>query len=282
MTISPEPGPESGAGRGASDVSRAPGAWPTGLSREAHETTGDAAAQQTNRPNRLLAALPVSEYAVLAPHLEPVAVTAMQILVEAGAPLDHVYFPETTMLSLLRRMRDGTSVETGTAGRDAMAGLPALRGRATASVTIAALVPGMCLRMSAAVLREHLPELPTLSSLLGRYALAFMEQLGQIVACNSLHSVEQRCTRWLLTAHDAVGGDEVQVTQEALAQMLGVRRAGVSGVALMLQRDRMIRYARGRVTILDRAGLEAVACECYAVVRASSAECSRSAAPPST
>lgn len=228
---------------------------------------GGAGAQAVQR-NRLLRALPVGEYAWLLPQLEPFTLAPMQVLTDVGRPLSYVYFPETAVISVLRRMRDGTLIEAGAVGREGMAGLPALFGVAWSPSTIAGQVPGTCLRMSAAALCAALPELPALAGLLQRYALAFVDQIEQTIACNSLHSVEQRCTRWLLMAHDRVGGDEFHLTHEVLARMLAVRRAGVTGAALALQRAGLIAYSRGRVTILDRAGLEAVACECHAVTRA--------------
>jgi CRP-like cAMP-binding protein len=218
--------------------------------------------------NLLLRSLPSAEYESLLPHLERVDVAPMQVLTAAGQWLSHVYFPETALIAMLRRMRDGTVIEAGIAGRDGMAGIPMLAGVTWSPTTLVAQLPGVCQRMSAAVLHELLPELPSFTALLDRYVLAFMDQLGQTIACNSMHSVEQRCTRWLLTAHDAAGRDDFNLTHEGLAEMLGVRRAGVTVAALALQRGGLIRYSRGRVTILDRRGLEAVACECHAITRA--------------
>ena len=218
--------------------------------------------------NRLLRSIPSREYERLGPHLIRITVASMQLLTEAEQPLTHVYFPDTAVISVLRRLRDGTLIETGTVGRDGMAGLPAVDGITWSPSVIAGQVPGVCHCMTAARLRELLPELPTLTRLLDRYRLSFADQLGQIIACNSLHSVEQRCIRWLLMAHDRAGQDEFHLTHEVLSQMLAVRRAGVTEAALALQRAGLITYTRGRVTILDRTRLEAVACECHAVMRA--------------
>ena len=217
--------------------------------------------------NRLLRSLPESEYALLLPHLEPVELAAMEVLNEPGQSLDHVYFAETAVISMLRRMRDGTVIESGMVGRDGVAGLAAIQGIAWSAATIVAAVPGSCLRMPAPAIREVLAQAPTLAGRTLRYAHAFMDQLGQTIACNGLHSIEQRCTRWLLAAHDRAGQDDFHLTHEVLAQMLGVRRAGVTMAALVLQREQLIAYSRGRITVVNRAGLEASACECHAVTR---------------
>jgi CRP-like cAMP-binding protein len=209
--------------------------------------------------NRVLRALPPDEYARLLPHLEPCAV----------APLRHVYFPDTAIISVLRRTRDGTLIEAYAVGRDGVVGIPSLLGDpGSPAGTVLGEVPGTCHRVALGTLRGVLPELPSLDRLVRRLVLALLDQVQQAVACNSLHTVEQRCARWLLMTHDLVGGDEFLLTHEVLAQMLGVRRAGVTVAAGVLQRAGLVTYSRGRVRVLDRAGLEAAACECYAVVGA--------------
>jgi CRP-like cAMP-binding protein len=223
---------------------------------------------QDQHRNRLLRALPPHEYARLLPHLEAITLAPMQVLADMEQPQRYVYFPETAVIALMRRMRDGTPIEAGTIGREGMAGLTALVGVQWSPSSMIGQLPGLCQRISVVVLRELLAELSELAGMLSRYTLALMDQLGQTIACNSLHSVEQRCTRWLLMAHDRVGGDEFILTHELLAQMLAVRRAGVTVAMISLQRAGLISYSRGRVTILDRAGLEAVACECHAVTLA--------------
>ena len=220
----------------------------------------------------MLRALPLEEYARLLPHLEPCAVAAMDVLADAERPLRHVYFPETALISVLRRMRDGTLIEAYAVGRDGMVGIPHLFGDpGSPAGTVLGEVPGMCRRVALATLRELLPTLPALEALSRRLLVALLDQVQQAVACNSLHTVEQRCARWLLMTHDRVGADEFLLTHEVLAQMLAVRRAGVTVAAGALQKAGFITYSRGHVRILDRAGLEAVACECYAVVRAHAA-----------
>jgi CRP-like cAMP-binding protein len=222
-------------------------------------------ALQSQHRNRLLRELPACEYALLLPHLEAITLAPMQVLADMEQPQRYVYFPETAVIALMRRMRDGTPIEAGTVGREGMAGLSALIGVQWSPSTMMGELPGLCRRMSSPVLRQLLPELPAFTELLRRYALVFMDQLAQTIACNSLHSVEQRCTRWLLSAHDRVGGDEFILTHEMLAQMLAVRRAGVTVAMISLHRAGLVSYSRGRVTILDRAGLEAAACECHAI-----------------
>jgi CRP-like cAMP-binding protein len=221
--------------------------------------------------NRLLRALPSDEHARLLPLLESVRVGTLEVLAEAGAPLTHTYFPETAIVSVVRRLRDGTSIEAGTVGCEGMAGLSVLLGDDWTPAALLGQVPGQCVRVPFDVLRDALPELPSLVELLRRFAFAFMDQLAQTVACNGLHSVERRCARWLLMAHDRVERDELELTQATLSQMLGVRRAGVTEAALALQCAGLIAYNRGHLTVLDRAGLEAAACECYAAVRANHA-----------
>jgi CRP-like cAMP-binding protein len=219
--------------------------------------------------NEVLRALPADEFARLLPHLEPYAVAPLDVLADAERPLRHAYFPETGLISVLRRMRDGTLIEAYAVGRDGMVGIPHLLGDpGSPAGTVLGEVPGTCRRITFAALRALLPGLPTLERLLQRRLLALLDEVQQAVACNSLHTVEQRCARWLLQTRDRVGGDEFLLTHEVLAQMLAVRRAGVTVAAGALQKAGLITYSRGRVRVLDRAGLEAAACECYAVVRA--------------
>jgi CRP-like cAMP-binding protein len=217
--------------------------------------------------NRILRSLSADEHARLLPHLEPVALEPMQPIAELGAPIPHVHFPETGIISLLTRMTDGTLIENGTVGREGMAGLPLAFGVEWTPWLIVGQVPGAALRVPAATFVALLPTLPGLVALLHRYAVYLAGQTAQSLACNSLHPVERRCARWLLMTHDRVDGDEFALTHEVLAQMLAVRRAGVSVAADALRARGVIDYRRGRMTVLDRARLEAAACECYGVVR---------------
>jgi CRP-like cAMP-binding protein len=218
-------------------------------------------------PNRVLRALPPEELALLAPHLQRVTIAALEVIAEAEVPLEHVFFPETAVVSAVRRTHDGTTIETGIVGREGMAGIAVILGSDWSPAVLMGQMPGTVLRMPFETLREMLPALPTLGDILRRFTLTFLDQCGQTIACNSLHQIEQRCARWLLTAHDHVDGNELLLTHSVLAQMLAVRRAGVTMAALALQGAGLISYSRGRIRIMDRAGLEAASCECYATVR---------------
>lgn len=217
--------------------------------------------------NRLLSALPRREHRLLRPALEPVVLEAEQVLYEPGEPIRHVYFPERGVISVLAIMEDGAGVEAGLVGREGMAGLPLFLGRDTAPFRVVVQVHGTAQRLAAAPFREALRHARRLDELLRRYLDAFLTHLAQSAACNSRHSVEKRCCRWLLLAHDRIGEDEFPLTQKFLAAMLSVRRTGVVEVAGALQRAGLIRYRRGWVTILDRRGLEAASCPCFQVVK---------------
>jgi CRP-like cAMP-binding protein len=217
--------------------------------------------------NRLLRALPAGEYARLAPYAVRRAFTLLETLAEAGAELEVVYFPEDAIISVVRPA-DGTLVEAGTVGREGMAGFGVLLGTALTTSTLTLQHAGECLVFPFAPLQAVLPELPVLRSLIGRYVLTFLDQVGQAVACNARHSLERRCAKWMLMARDRADGGSFTLTHAVLAQMLGVHRPGVTLAAGHLQKAGLIRYVRGRVTVLDNAGLEAAACECYAINRA--------------
>ena len=247
-----------------------------------HDTFGRGAAS-TGRPdpeggpalqhasalrNQLLLALPAGELDLLRTHLEPCPLEPLQLLIDGNAPITHVYFPDSGIISVLSRLDDGTLIENGTVGYEGMAGLPLVLGVDWTPSVIMGQVPGSSHRVAAAAFLELLPSLPMLATLLRRYAVAFLAQVSQSLACNSLHSVNQRCARWLLMTDDRVAGSEFLLTHDVLAQMLAVRRAGVSEAASALQRAGLIRYSRGRVTVVDRAGLEAASCECYGIIRA--------------
>jgi CRP-like cAMP-binding protein len=218
--------------------------------------------------NRLLRAIPAEEYARLLPHLEPIALEPMQYLADIGAPVTHAYFPENGIISLLSRLADGTLIENGTVGSEGMAGIPLVLGVDWTPAAITGQVPGVARRVDATTFRALLPELPGLRALLGRYMLYLTAQVSQSLACNSVHTVNERCARWLLMTHERVERDEFALTHEVLAQMLAVRRAGVTVAAGALQQAGFIRYSRGKVAIVDREGLERAACECYSIIQA--------------
>jgi len=226
-----------------------------------------AAAPQS--PNHLLAALSAVDYAALVPQMRRVALAAGDILSEPSERTQFVHFPETAVLSLVIRMKDGGSVEAATIGNEGVVGLSTFLGDGAMTTQCLAQITGEVQRMTARALLHAVSESPTLGIVLRRYSQAFINQLAQSVACNRLHDIQQRCARWLLMTHDRVGGgDAFDLTQEFLSYMLGVRREGVSAASHALQDQGIIRYRRGHLSVLDRPALERAACECYGVTRA--------------
>jgi CRP-like cAMP-binding protein len=217
--------------------------------------------------NRLLAALPEQEYERLLPRLETVPTGLKETLLEPGRPIPYVYFPRCGVFSVLITMEDGHAIEVGTVGHEGMVGLPVFLGADRSPAKVFCQVVGEADRMEAGAFREEAGWGGALHDLMRRYTQAVLNQIAQSVACNHLHSVEERMCRWLLMTHDRVGGDEFPMTHEFLSQMLGVRRASVTIVAGIFQKAGLIAYHRGTISILDRAGLEAASCECYHVVR---------------
>ncbi len=223
--------------------------------------------QQRLQENRLLAALPKEVYDQLVPSLEFVMLTLKQMLYQPDRAIAYVYFPLTTVISLVTRMQNGQVVEVATIGNEGMVGLPVFLGAQTISGQAFTQIPGEAMRMPAAVFRDHATQRGPLQDLLLLYTQILFTQIAQSLACNSLHSIEQRCARWLLMMQDRVRATQFPLTQEFLAQMLSVRRAGVSEVANRLQQEQLIQYNRGIITIVNPEGLEAVSCECYAVIK---------------
>jgi CRP-like cAMP-binding protein len=220
------------------------------------------------KENRLLAILPRQERERLAPHLRTVSLALKTVLYEADEPITYVYFPRRGLaVSAIVFMENGSASEVGTVGFEGMAGLPVFLGADTSTCQAIIQVPGEALRMRASTFREEIGRLESLVELLQRYTQAYMGQIMQSAACNDLHTVEERMCRWLLMTHDRVESDVLPLTQEFLAVMLGVRRPSVTVVAGVLQRSGLIRYQRGKITVLDRAGLEKASCECYHTVR---------------
>lgn len=199
--------------------------------------------------------------------MEAVSLQYKQILYEPNQFIQHVYFPLNGVVSLLTIMADGEVAEVGTVGNEGMVGLPVFLGATTIPGMAMAQVPGDALRMSVDVFKDKVTPDSQLHNLLQRYTQALFNQIAQTAACNRLHSIEERLCRWLLMTQDRVESDQFPLTQEFLAQMLGVRRSSVSVVAATLQKAGLIQYSRGKMTILDRAGIEAVSCECYAIVK---------------
>ena len=217
--------------------------------------------------NGLLAALPPEDLARLRPSLRPVEFPLDKILHPAGGTVEAVLFVESGMVSLIATLDDGKQVEVGIVGREGLVGLPLVLGDDRSLVEARVQQEGTALRMDAADLRDGMGESAALRSQLNRYALAFQTQVTMSATCNAFHPVAMRLARWLLIAHDRADGDEFPMTHEFLSMMLGVRRPGVSLAAGVLQKAGLIRYARGRMEVTDRPGLEAASCECYHTAR---------------
>ena len=225
------------------------------------------AAENFSFRNELLRALPADELQQLRPHLAPVTLVVSQVLHEAEAPIDEVFFLESGLAFLTADTRDHGLVEVGTTGRDGFVGLPALLSPEPVSVHRAFVqMPGRAHRLRAAVLRDMAETLPTLRDRCLRYVQVMLMQNSQIAACNARHELPERLARWLMMSRDRIDGDDLPMTQEFLSAMLGVRRAGISVVANALQAQGLIRQSRGRITVLDRAGLGEKACTCYCMI----------------
>jgi len=217
--------------------------------------------------NQILDGLPADEFEPLMQILEPAELSLKDDVYARGEPIAFVYFPVDCVISLVAEMEDGRTVEVATVGREGMAGLPVfLQAAYTSAHDSFCQIAGTALRMSAEAFTTRANNGGALQALLQRYTQALFSQVAQSSACNRLHSIEQRCARWLLLTRDRVGKDRFPLTQEFLAQMLGVQRSSVNGVASTLQKAGVIRYTRGVITILDGAALERVSCECYRVI----------------
>ncbi len=220
------------------------------------------------KQNHLLAALPATEFEPLLPHLEPVHMPLGQVLYESGGELRHVYFPATSIVSLLYIFADGASAEIAVVGNEGVLGISLFMGGETTPSRAVVQSAGHGYRMVAQLVKQefHRPK-ATLHVLLLRYTQALITQMAQTAVCNRHHSVEQQLCRWLLLSLDRLSSNELTMTQELIANMLGVRREGVTAAAGNLQRAGLIRYARGHIEVLDRPRLEREVCECYAVVK---------------
>ena len=216
--------------------------------------------------NRLLAALPREEYERLSLHLEPVKLPPGKIVYNAGEFMGHAYFPRGGMFSLLAITERGRTIEVGMIGNEGVAGLPLILGGDAIQYQVMVQIFVRAFRLRRDVLREAFHRGGHLQALLLRYANTLINQIAQSAACNRFHTVEQRLCRWLLVSRDRVQGDVIPLTQEFLSHMLGVPRSSVTTVAGTLQSRRLIRYSRGKIYLLDRAGLERSSCECYRLV----------------
>ncbi|WP_035546335.1 Crp/Fnr family transcriptional regulator [Burkholderia sp. 9120] len=222
--------------------------------------------------NHLLAVLDEPEWARVAPHLVPVDLSLGQVIYEAGDQLQHVYFPATSIVSLLYVLESGASAEIAIVGNEGIVGIALFMGGETMPNRAVVQSAGRTYRMSADVLKEEFYRAGAMQRLLLRYTQALITQMAQTAVCNRHHSIDQQLCRWLLLSMDRLPTNELTMTQELIANMLGVRRAGVTEAALKLQDAGLIRYGYGRIEVLDRPGLEKRVCECYRVVRK---ECER-------
>jgi CRP-like cAMP-binding protein len=226
-----------------------------------------APASQSQDRNHLLDALPKSDYERLASHLELIPMALGAVLYEPGTRMRHVYFPTTSIVSLLYVMEDGASAEIAIVGNEGMLGISLFMGGETTPSRAVVQSAGYGFRLEAQLLKEEFGRFGPMLHLLLRYTQALITQMAQTAVCNRHHSVDQQLCRWLLLSLDRLSSNELSMTQELIANMLGVRREGVTEAAGKLQEAGLIRYRRGKITVLDRPGLEARSCECYEVVK---------------
>ena len=219
------------------------------------------------RNNQLLAALPAAEWDRWLPQLESIEMPLGQVLYESGTTLSHVYFPLTSIVSLLYVMENGSSAEIAVVGNEGIVGISLFMGGESTPSRAVVQSAGRGFRLNAETMKEEFNRAGPVLHLLLRYTQALITQMAQTAVCNRHHSLDQQLCRWLLLSLDRLQGNDLVMTQELIANMLGVRREGVTEAALKLQKDGLIRYSRGRISVLDRAGLEQRTCECYAVVK---------------
>jgi CRP-like cAMP-binding protein len=219
------------------------------------------------RQNHLLAALPAIEYERLLGDLEPISMPLGEVLYESGSHLGRVYFPTTSIVSLLYVMEDGAFAEIAVVGNEGIIGVALFMGGETTPSRAVVQSAGHAYRLSGQLLKREFTDSAAMQHLLLRYTQALLTQMAQTAVCNRHHSVDQQLCRWLLLSLDRLASSELTMTQELIANMLGVRREGVTEAAGKLQDAGLIHYSRGRITVVDRPGLEARACECYKVVK---------------
>jgi CRP-like cAMP-binding protein len=220
-----------------------------------------------SRKNHLLAALPHAEWQRWLPLLEPVDLPLGEVLYESGITLSHVYFPTTAIVSLLYVMENGASAEIAVVGNEGIVGISLFMGGESTSSRAVVQSAGKGIRLKAQLMKQEFNRAGPVLHLLLRYTQALITQMSQTAVCNRHHSLDQQLCRWLLLSLDRLEGNELVMTQELIANMLGVRREGVTEGALKLQHAGLIQYARGHITVLDRTALEQRSCECYAVVK---------------
>src|ERR1041384_4049444 len=217
--------------------------------------------------NRLLATLPKKEYERLLPRLSTVSLVLGEELYEPGEAIKYVYFPNDSIISLISQLSGTAWLEVGMVGNEGMAGLAVFMGESSSSTRALVQGSGTAMRMSSAAVRKEANQLGSLHRLLHRYSHSLLTQVSQSAACNRFHLVNARLARWLLMTNDRLGLEEFPLTQEFLSNMLGVRREGVSKAAGALQAASLIRYSRGMIAVLNRRGLEAKSCDCYAIIK---------------
>jgi CRP-like cAMP-binding protein len=217
--------------------------------------------------HQLLASLPEPEWQRIGPLLEAVDLPLGHVLYESGAKMSHVYFPTDAIVSLLYVLEDGASAEIAVVGNEGLVGVALFMGGETTPSRAVVQSAGKGYRLRAAAIKEEFNRSGPVLHLLLRYTQALITQMAQTAVCNRHHSLDQQLCRWLLLSLDRLTGNELVMTQELIANMLGVRREGVTEAALKLQKIELIKYTRGRITVIDRPGLEARVCECYAVVK---------------
>lgn len=219
-------------------------------------------------PNLFLASLPDEDFAALQPHLERVQLPSRKILHEMGAPVEHCYFTDGGMTSLLIRLEDGANIEAGVVGKEGFAGVAALMGSEGASPHTSMIqMPGVGLRIEPGVLKKAMLRSASLLDRVHRFSQVLSAQIAHTAACNAHHNLQERLARWLLMAHDRADSNTLPLTQEFLSMMLAVRRPGVTIAARSLQEASAIDYQRGRIVVLNRERLEEASCECYGIVR---------------
>ena len=223
--------------------------------------------EQHSKENHLLSVLPEAERARVEPHLVPVEMSLGQVVYESGDRLDHVYFPTTSIVSLLYVMEDGASAEIAIVGNEGIIGIALFMGGETTPNRAVVQSAGRAYRLDARILKEEFHRAGPVQRLLLRYTQALITQMAQTAVCNRHHSIDQQLCRWLLLSMDRLPSNELKMTQELIANMLGVRRSGVTEAALKLQDAGLIRYGHGHIEVLDRPGLEKRVCECYGVVK---------------
>jgi CRP-like cAMP-binding protein len=217
--------------------------------------------------NHLLAGLPRKEWEVLSQHLELVRMRAGQLLTDSGQRIHHVYFPTTAIVSMLSLLENGATSEIAAIGNEGLVGIPVLTGGDTMPCRVEVRTPGFAYRLSAAMLKQEFSHSPAIQRAALLYVQAVLTQIAQTAVCNRHHSLNKQLCRWLLLALDRMASNELVITQQVIANMLGVRREGVTEAAGKLEDLGLIHHSRGHITVLDRHGLEAHSCECYKLVK---------------